>query len=80
MDFERVAKGHFRRDFAISVTNPLMMFFEKLRELGFGDAVVRGLERLPNFFAASKGSGIISPGFMTQTLFHPSNLPMEMGL
>jgi hypothetical protein len=61
MNFERLAKSHFGRDFAIAIVDPLAMLFKKFRELGFGYAVMRRLERLPNFFAASKSSGIIAP-------------------
>lgn len=32
------------------------------------DAVIRYLERLPNFFAASKGSAIIAAGLMTEKI------------
>ena len=57
MNFERLAKRHFGRDFAVAVGHAVAVFFEKFRELGLGHAVMRHLERLPNFFAASKGSG-----------------------
>ena len=42
------------------------MFFEKFRQLGLRDAVMRCLERPPNFFAASKSSGIIAARLMAQ--------------
>ena len=75
MDFECLAKSRFGRDFAVAVTHSLAVFFEKLRELGFGDGVMRCLERLPNFFAASKGSGIIAPGLMTEKIRFSGFLP-----
>jgi hypothetical protein len=75
MDFERLAKGHFGRDFAITVGHALTMFFEKFRELGFGDAIVRCFERFPNFFAASERSGIISPGLMPEKVSMSSSSP-----
>ena len=55
------------------------MLFEKFPELGFRDAVVRCLERLPNFFAAGKGSGIIAPGLMTEKIGLSSFLPCFRG-
>ena len=79
MDFKRLAKGHFGRDFAIAVGHALPMFFEKFRELSFGDAVMRCLERLPNFFAASKSSGIIAPGFMAEKIRFSRFLPCFRG-
>jgi hypothetical protein len=68
MNFERLAKSHFGRDFAIAIVDPLAMLFEKFRELGFGYAVMRCLERLPNFFAACKSSGIIAPRLMAEKI------------
>jgi hypothetical protein len=67
MNRSGLAKCHFRRDFAIAIiAATLAMLLEKFRELGFSDAVMRCLERLPNFFAASKSSGIIAPGLMAE--------------
>ena len=40
MDFERLAKSHFGRDFAVAVAHSLAMLFEKFRELGLRDAEV----------------------------------------
>ena len=51
------------------------MFFEKLCELGFCDAVMRSLERLPNFFAARESSGIVAPGFMADEILEPRSFP-----
>ena len=61
MNLERLAERHFGRHFAVTVTNALAMLFQKFRQLGFGNAVMRRLERLPNFFAGSKRSGIVPP-------------------
>jgi hypothetical protein len=69
MDLERLAKSHFGRYFAIAVGHALAMFFEKFGELGLRHAAVRGLERLPNFFAASKSSGIIAPRLMAEKIW-----------
>jgi hypothetical protein len=60
MDFERLAKSHFGRHSAVAVAYALTMFFEKFRESGLRHAVMRCFERLPNFFPASKSSGIIT--------------------
>ena len=68
MDFERLAKSHFGGDFAVAIAHALPMFFEKFREPGLGHAVMRCLERLPNFFAASKSSGIITPRLMANEI------------
>ena len=35
MNFECLGKNHFGRDFAVAITDPLAMLFEKFRELGF---------------------------------------------
>jgi hypothetical protein len=55
------------------------MLFEKFPELGFGDAVMLCLERLPNFFAAGKGSGIIASGLMTEKIGLSGFLPCFRG-
>ena len=79
MDFERFAKGHFGRDFAVAIAHALAMFFEKFREPGLGHAVMRCLERLPNFFAASKSSGIIAPRLMAEKIRLSGFLPCFRG-
>ena len=79
MNFERLAKSHFTRDFAVAVAHPLATLFEKFRELGFGDAVMRCLERLANFFAASKSSGIIAARLMAEKIRLASFLPCFRG-
>src|SRR4249920_2364549 len=79
MNFKRVAKSHFGRDFAVAFGHSLAMFCEKFAQLGFGDAVMRCLERLPNFFAAGKGSGIIAPGLMTEKIGLSGFLPCFRG-
>ena len=79
MNLERLAKSHFGRDFAIAIVDPLAMLFEKFRELGFGYAVMRRLERLPNFFAACKSSGIIAPRLMTKKIRLSGFLPCFRG-
>ena len=40
MNFERLAKRHFGRDFAVAVRHAVAVLFEKFRELGFGDLTV----------------------------------------
>ena len=69
------AKSYFGGDFAVAITDLLAMLFEKFCELGFGYAVMRCLERLPNFFAASKSSGIIAPGLMADEILEPRSFP-----
>lgn len=80
MNFERLAKRHFGRDFAVAVGHAVAVFFEKFRELGLGHAVMRHLERLPNFFAASKGSGIRTPGLTTEKIGLSGFVPCFVGL
>ena len=79
MSFERFAKSHFGGDFPVAITDPLAMVLEKFRELGFGYAVMRCLERLPNFFAASKTSGIIAPRVMAEKIRFSGFLPCFRG-
>ena len=79
MSFERFAKSYFGGDFAVAITDLLAMLFEKFRELGFGYAVMRCLERLPNFFAASKTSGIIAPRVMAEKIRFSGFLPCFRG-
>jgi hypothetical protein len=55
------------------------MFFQKFRELGLRNAVMRCLERLPNFFAASKGSAIVAAGLMTEKIRLSGFLPCFRG-
>ena len=66
--FERLAECHFRGHFGVSVSQPLAMFFEESGELGLSYAVMRCRERFPNFFAASKGSGIVAPRLMAKEI------------
>jgi len=79
MSFERFAKSYFGGDFPVAITDPLAMVLEKFRELGFGYAVMRCLERLPNFFAASKTSGIIAPRVMAEKIRFSGFLPCFRG-
>jgi hypothetical protein len=80
MNFERLAKRHFGRDFAVAVGHAVAVFAEKFREPGLGHAVMRCLERLPNFFAASKGSGIRTPGLTTEKIGLSGFVPGFVGL
>ena len=70
-----LAKGHFGRDFAISIADALPMFFQKFRQSRLGYAEMRCLERLPNLFAACESSGIIAPGFMANEILEPRSFP-----
>ena len=79
MNFERLSERHFGRGFAVAVAHALAMLLEKFSELGFGHAVMRCLERLPNFFAVSKSSGIISPRLMTEKIRLSRFLPCFHG-
>ena len=51
------------------------MFFEKFRQPRLGYAEMRCLERLPNFFAAGKSSGIVAPGLMADEILEPRSFP-----
>jgi len=51
------------------------MFFQEFGEPRLRYAVVCCLERFPNFFAASKSSGIIAPGFMANQILEPRSFP-----
>jgi hypothetical protein len=51
------------------------MLFEKLCEPGPRYAVMTSRERLPNFFAASKSSGIVAPGLMADEILEPRSFP-----
>jgi hypothetical protein len=75
MNRSGLAEGHLGRDLAVAVTNALTVFFKKFRELGLRYAEMRCLERLPNFFAASKSSGIVAPGLMTDEILEPRFFP-----
>jgi len=79
MNFERFAKSYFGGDFAVAITDPLAMVLEKFREFRFGYAVMRCLEQLPNFFAASESSGIIAPRLMAKKIRFSGFLPCFRG-
>ena len=79
MNFERLSERHFGRGFGVAVAHALAMLLEKFSELGFGHAVMRCLERFPNFFAASKSSGIIAPRLMAEKIWLPGFLPCFRG-
>jgi len=80
MNFERFAKSYFGGDFAVAITDPFAMVLEKFRELRFGYAVMRCLEQLPNFFAASESSGIIAPRLMAKKIRFSGFLPCFVDL
>ena len=44
MNLGGIGKGHLRRDFAISIADPLTVFFEKLRQSRLRYAEMRCLE------------------------------------
>ena len=56
---ERHFGGHFT--IAVAIASAFTVFFKERRQLRFGDAEMRCLERLPNLFAACESSGIVAP-------------------
>src|SRR6478672_9081428 len=75
MNLGGVGKGHLGRAFAISIADPLTVFFEKFREPRLRYAEVRCLERLPNLFAPCESSGIVASRFMANEILEPRSFP-----
>ena len=75
MNLGGVAECHFGRAFAISIADPLTVFFKKFREPRLHYAEVRCLERLPNLFAACESSGIVASRFMANEILEPRSFP-----
>ena len=70
-----IGEGHLRRDFAISIANPLAVLFQKFRESRLSYAEMFCLERLPNLFAACESSGIVASRFMANEILEPRSFP-----
>src|ERR1700720_4828422 len=70
-----IGEGHLRRDFAISIADPLAVFFEKFRQSCLRYAEMFCLERLPNLLAPCESSGIVAARFMANKILESPSFP-----